>query len=132
VALRPLEVHAQQHLRPVGGLGAARARADRQDGVLGVVVAGEQEEGPLALELRAQGVSLSLEVRERLGVGRIGEEVQQLLEVGGALLESPPQGDLVAQALGLAGDLLRRTLVVPEAGLDGSRVELCDALFLGG
>jgi hypothetical protein len=132
VALRPLEIHAEQHLRPVGGLGAAGARADGQDGVLGVVVTGEQEEGPLALELRAQGVGLALEVRERLGVGRISEKVEELLEVGGALLEGSPQGDLVAQPLGLAGDLLRRTLVVPEAGLDGTRVEIRDALFLGG
>jgi hypothetical protein len=73
-----------------------------------------------------------LEVRERLGVGRIREEAQQLLEVDGALLERPPEGDLVAQALGLAGDLLGGTLVVPEAGLDRTRVELRDELFLGG
>ena len=132
MALRPLEVHAQQHLGPVGGLGAAGPGADRQDRVLRVVVAREQEQGPLALELHAQAVRLALEVREHLGVGRFGEEIQQLLEVHGALLEGTPEGDLVTQALGLAGDLLGGPLVVPEAGLDGARVELRDALLLGG
>jgi hypothetical protein len=127
-----LEVHAQQHLGPVGGLGAAGPGADRQDGVLGVVVAREQEEGSLALELHAEGIGLALEVCERLGIGRLREEIQQLFEVDGALLERSPEGDLVAQALGLAGDLLGGTLVVPEAGLDRTRVELRDALFLGG
>ena len=33
--LRPAEVHPQQHLRPVLGVGAARARVDRDDGVAG-------------------------------------------------------------------------------------------------
>jgi hypothetical protein len=132
VALGPLEVHPQEHLGPVGGLGAARAGADRKDGVLRVVLAAEQEERPLALELRGQGGGLPLEVRLRLGVGRLGEEVEELGEVVGALLERAPERDLLAEALGLAGDLLRLALVVPEPGLDRSRVQLGDAAFLGG
>ena len=59
VALAPAQVHALQHLRPVRGLGTAGARADRDDGVLGVVLAAEEEEGPLALELGAQGIGLA-------------------------------------------------------------------------
>jgi hypothetical protein len=127
VALRPLEVHPEQHLGPVRGLGAARARADREDRVLAVVLAGEQEEGPLALELLAEGVRLALEVGGGLVVGRLVQEIQQLLEVGRTLLEFPPQGDLLAQALRLAGDLLRGALIVPEAGLDGPRIEAREA-----
>ena len=37
----------------------------------------------------------------------------------------------VAQAVGLAQDLLRGALVVPEPGFLGQRVELGDARFLG-
>ena len=54
VALAPAQVHALEHLGPVGGLGAAGARADRDDGVLRVVLAREQQQRALALELGAQ------------------------------------------------------------------------------
>jgi hypothetical protein len=123
VAFGPAEVHPEEHLRPVRGLGAAGARADRQDGVLGVVLAGEQEERALALELGAQGVRLALDVRFRLGIRRILEQADELLEVGGALLQRSPEGDLVAQALGLPQDLLRGALVVPEARYGCAPVE---------
>jgi hypothetical protein len=132
VALAPAEVHALEHLRPVGGLGAAGAGADGEDRALGVVLAGEQQEGALALELGAQGVGLAGEIGLRAGVRRVREQVEELLEVGGPLLEGPPGVDLVPQALRLADDLLRPTLVVPEAGLDRAGVELRDARFLGG
>jgi len=131
VALRPLEVHPQQHVRPVGGLGAAGAGADREDRVLRVVLAAEQEQRALALELRGQGGGLTLEVGLRLGVGGVCEELGELGDVVRALLDRAPEGDLLAQALGLAGDLLRLALVVPEPGLDGAPVELGDADFLG-
>jgi hypothetical protein len=132
VALGPLEVHPQEHLRPVGCLRAARARADREDGVLGVVLAAEQEERALPVELGGESGRLPLEVGLGLGVGGVGEQVQQLDEVVGALLDGAPERDLLAQPLRFAGDLLRRALVVPEAGLDRTRVELGDARFLGG
>ena len=38
----PAQVHAQEHLGPVLGVGAARARVDRDDGVAGVVLAVEE------------------------------------------------------------------------------------------
>jgi hypothetical protein len=132
VALGPAEVHPQEHLRPVGRLGAAGTRADRDDGVLRVVLAVEQEEGPLALELGLQGAGLALDVGLGLGVGGVGEQVEELGQVVGPLLERAPQGDLLAQALGLAGDLLGGALVVPEPGLDRAGIELRDARLLGG
>jgi hypothetical protein len=132
VALRPAQVHAQEHVGPVGGLGAAGTRADGHHGVLRVVLAGEQEERALALEVRAQRLGLAVDVGLGLGVGRLGEQFDQLLDVGDALLERAPELDLLAQALGLADDLLRGALVVPEPGLDDARVELRDAGLLGG
>lgn len=41
VALRPAGVHAVEHLHPVLGLGAARARVEGQDGVVGVKLPGQ-------------------------------------------------------------------------------------------
>ena len=51
MALGPAQVHPQEHLGPVGRLGAAGAGADRQDRGALVVLAGEQERGPLAVEV---------------------------------------------------------------------------------
>ena len=42
LALRPAQVHAQQHFRPVLRFGAARARLDGEDGVQAVAFAGKQ------------------------------------------------------------------------------------------
>jgi hypothetical protein len=83
-------------------------------------------------EQRRRGRRLTLEVGLGLGVGRLGQQLGELGDVVRALLDRAPEGDLLAQALGLAGDLLRLALVVPEPGLDGARVELRDADFLGG
>ncbi len=50
VALRPAQVHAQQHLGPILALGAAGAGVDGHDGAARVVLAGEQHGGFQALE----------------------------------------------------------------------------------
>jgi hypothetical protein len=126
VALAPAQVHPQEHVGPVGRLGPARAGADRHDRVLGVVLAREQEQRALARELRPERVRLTGEVSLRVGIGRVGEQLLELLEIGHAPFEGPPGLDLVAQALGLADGLLGRSLVVPEPRLDRTRVELRD------
>jgi len=41
VALRPAQVHAQEHLGPIAGVGAPGAGVDGNDGVGGVVLAAE-------------------------------------------------------------------------------------------
>ena len=50
-ALRPAQVHAQQHLGPVLRLGAAGARMDRDDGVLAIVLAAEHLLGLAGVDL---------------------------------------------------------------------------------
>ncbi len=84
-ALRPAQVHAQQHLGPVLRLGAAGARMNRDDGVLAIVLAAEH-----LLDLA--GLHFLVERVERLrelGVDRLarlgpfdehGEVVALLLE----------------------------------------------------
>jgi hypothetical protein len=131
VARRPAEVHPQEHLRPVGGLGAAGARADRDHGAVPVVLAGEQEQGPLPLEVLAERSDVPLELGFQLGVRRLGEELRELSGRLGARLEAAPRVDLVAEALGLLQDGLGRPLVIPEPGFLGLRIELGEAAFGG-
>ena len=64
-----------------------------------------------------------LDVGLGLGVGALAQQVGELEEVGGALLQRLPEGDLLAQALGLAQDALGGALVVPEAGFTRAGVE---------
>ena len=42
VALPPAAVHAQQHLGPVLGLGAARTGMEGENGIVFIILAGEQ------------------------------------------------------------------------------------------
>jgi hypothetical protein len=132
VALRPAQVHPDEHLRPVRGLRAADAGDDVQDGALRVVLAGEQEGGPLPLERLAEGVRLAIELRSELGVIAFGEQVEDRGEVVRARLEVAPRGELRAVAVRLAEDLLRGALVVPEPGFLGPRFERGEGVFLGG
>jgi hypothetical protein len=94
------------------------------------VLAREQEGGALAAEVGLEGRGVALDLRFELGVRRLIEQLDGRPEVGGAGPELLPQGDLGAEAVGLAEDLLGGPLVVPEAGLEGQRVELGDAGLL--
>jgi hypothetical protein len=132
VALRPAQIHAQEHLRPVGRLGAACARADRQERRALVVLAGEEQRRALRLEGPCQGVGFAVQLALEVGVVALGEEVEERDDVVGPVLQATPRGDLRAQAVGLAEDLLGGALVVPEAGLERLRVEPLKGRFLGG
>ena len=121
VALGPAQVHAQEHLRPVGGLGAAGAGADGQERVALVVGSGEEEHRALPFVVGAQGVGLGIDLGGQLGVG-LGE-LGDLLEIVRSLEQSAPEGELLAQPIGLAHDALRFLGVVPEVGCAGGLFE---------
>jgi hypothetical protein len=123
VSLGPAQVHPQEHLRPVRRLGAARAGRDREHRVLGVVFAAEEKKGPLPLEVRPEGLALALDLGGDLLIRGFVEQREQLRQVAGALLQAPPESDLLAKALSLTEERLRGALVVPEAGIGGSPVE---------
>ena len=129
--LRPAQVHPQEHLGPVGGLGAAGARADGQDGVAIVVLAGEQEGGPLADDVLLEGGGVAGQLGFEFGVGAFVEQLERRLQVLGAGGEGSPGGDFLAQAVRLAEDLLRAALVVPEPGFLGQCLEFGDPCVLG-
>ena len=123
MALGPAQVHPQEHLGPVGGFGAARAGADRQQGVATVVLATEEEvpsgDGVLGVELGGLGG----DVRQEALVAFILPQLQQLEGGLGARFEVAPQRQLLAQPLCLPQHLLRGALVIPETGLTVARVE---------
>jgi hypothetical protein len=130
MALGPAQVHPEQHVGPIRGLGAACPGADGQDRRAVVVLAREQQGRALAREVGLERGGVALELGLELGVGGLGEQLDGGLEVGGARLEALPGLDLGAQAVGFAKDLLCGSLVVPEAGLERQGVELRDAFVL--
>jgi hypothetical protein len=128
--LRPAEVHPEEHLRPVGRLGAAGARADREERPAVVVLAGEQELRPLPTEVRLEGRRLALQLGGELRVAGLVDELERGEEVVDPLLEPAPELDLLAEAVGLAKGLLGDPLVIPEVGFRGQRLELGEAALL--
>jgi hypothetical protein len=129
MALRPAQVHAQEHLGPVGRLGAAGPGADGQQRGALVIGPREEERGPLALVIGAQRIGFVVDTGRQLGValGQLGE----LLEVVGASGQGLPRLELFAQPASLAQDALGLSLIVPEAGRAGGCVEGRQAVGLG-
>ena len=78
-ALRPAQVHAHEHLRPVLRLGAARSRVDGDDRVLRVL-------GPREDDLELEGLEL------------FREALETLLDLGGEALVAGLGGHLPEQA----------------------------------
>jgi hypothetical protein len=131
MALGPAEVHPEEHLGPVGCLGAACAGADREDRRPLVVLAIEEQLRPLSGEVPFEGRVFPIELGAELGIVRLLQELDGGLEVGRAGEETGPQLDLGTEAVGLSEDLLGAALVVPEAGFAGQRLQLCEARLSG-
>jgi hypothetical protein len=95
------------------------------------VLAGEQQRRSLASEvlLERRGVLVDLGLQARIGL--LVQQVDGRLEVIGTRAQSLPDIDLGTEAVGLAEDLLRGALVVPEPGFERQRVELPDTLSFG-
>jgi hypothetical protein len=88
----------------------------------------------LALQLIVAGERLVLGIHTgcHLVVAGLGGQVSQLDQVAGARLEASPGGDVLAQRLGFAQDLLGLALVIPEAGLGAPAVEVREASLSSG
>src|SRR4029079_14537173 len=71
-----------------------------------------------------------IELGGQLRVRGLLDELEGRKEVVDPGLEAAPELDLGSEAVGLAEDLLRAALVVPEPGLAGQRLELGDTPFL--
>jgi hypothetical protein len=129
MTLGPAQVHAQEHLRPVGRFRTTGAGADRQERRTLVVLAREEEGGPLTREVRVERREVAFELGLEFGVGGLVEQFDRGEQVVGAGQELLPRRDLAAQAVGFAQDLLRGSPVVPEAFPLGLCLYLGDACF---
>ena len=110
--LGPAQVHAQQHLGPVLGVGAAGSGADRDDRVAAVVRAAEQARLLELGEPRLDRAQLRVEFVGELGVLR--RHLGELAEVTDVGLE-PPEGLEPALGAGVrCGDRGGALLIVPE------------------
>jgi hypothetical protein len=122
-----VEVHAQQHLGPVLGLGAAGAGVDLDEAVLRVVLAVKQglQLDPLAASFEVGQRAVGL-VDGRGVVGLLAELVHRadVLDVAQHRVDRVHH-DL--QRLQLGDDRLGLFLVVPEVGLAHLRFELFSA-----
>ena len=123
VGLGPAQIHPQEHLRPVGRFGAARAGADREDGRPGIVLAVEEELGAGLPEVLLEAGGIAVELTIELGVAGFLDQLDEGQKLVRASQETGPQVDIGAQAVGLAEDLLGGPAVVPEVGFLGQRVE---------
>ena len=79
------------------------------------------------LQVRGLAIDVGLGVRIRALI----EQAEQLDEIVGALLEAPPERDLIAQAFGLAQDGLGSALVIPEGRIGRSRIQNGQSRVLG-
>src|SRR6266496_1681679 len=118
---RPAQVHAQQDLGPVLRVRAARVGLDRDGGVAGVVLAGEERVLLEALELAAERDDARLDV-----VGETLVELEQLLRVLVLVREPVVSLEAFRDARVLGADGGSALLVVPESRLP----ELCFELNL--
>ena len=126
VALGPHVVHAVEHARPVLRLGAARAGVEGEDGVVRVILAGQQRLEPHGFERLLEAVKFALEVGQHRVVvlfdGHLAHG-QHILpragELGVAIELVLERLDALLHALAVFG-------VVPEAVLRALFLELFD------
>ena len=115
VALGPAGIHPVQHLRPVLGLCAACAGVEGEDGVVAVVLAGEQGGQTALADLLFQRVVALHHVVQLGGIVLLlchFAQGQGVLPLGNQLVML---FDLVLQALYLTAHLLAALQIVPEA-----------------
>ena len=115
LALRPLQVHAEQHLDPVLGLDAPLPHRDRDHGVVRCVLIREQQVELARPQLRGHRRALLGHLLSQLGI--VLRQLVELHEVASAPLETVPSVNEVAVLRGLARELTRVVGIVPDAGL---------------
>ncbi len=91
--LGPAQVHAQQHVGPVLGLGAARARLDVQIGVIGIHLAGEHAPELELLEVGLEVFQLAAHLVDGIRVLFHLGQFEQITAVIQALLQSVDGAD---------------------------------------
>ena len=121
-ALRPAEIHPQQHLRPVLRFGPAGAGVDRDDGVALVVLAAEHLADLGALHLPAQVDESRREVSGYV-LALLGP-LEQHGEIVGLAAQRLGEIEVLLQPAAPLQHALRGGLVVPEVRRGGLPLQL--------
>ncbi len=129
-ALGPLDVHAKQHLRPVLGLGAARAGMNGHDRVGQVVLAAEHLARFRSVDFLLELVERAREIAGDL-FARPGP-FDQHADVVAAPLERLEKGAIFFEPPPALHHLLRPVLVAPEVGGRGARLYFGELLVESG
>ena len=122
----PVLVHTDEHGSPVHGLGAAGAGMEAEDGIVAVVLTGQQGAERLAIQLHFKGGKALLHLgEEALVLHLLGH-----LDGGDHVLvhgvQSAVVGNLVLQLLGALQHLLALGRIVPELRLGGLLFQFLD------
>ena len=129
-AIRPAQVHAQQHLRPVLGLGAARAGLDVQERATRIHLAGKhahQLELPDAL-LELASVAIDFRVAGLVALGL--DELQQLGRLRQAASDLVEFTDRGREPGTLTAEFLRSLRLVPDRRVAELAIEFFQPLAL--
>ena len=131
LSLGPARIHAHQHLRPILGLGAARASADLELGVAEIVRSRQERPQAKGRELLAQHRRLALDFGAQLLVRLGGEHVLELRRALDARCDRVERIDPRLDGLDLLDDGLRTLLIVPEARCRHPVLETPQRIALG-
>ena len=120
-ALGPAQIHPQQHLRPVLGLGPSGARMDGHDRILAIVLAAEHFLDLAGLHFLIERLERLTELRVHgfAGFGPFDEHG----EVVALLPEGFDEGAILIESPAALKHFLRLGLVFPEIGRRGARLE---------
>ncbi len=117
VLVGPAQVHAQQHVGPVLGLGAAGTGLDVQVGVVGVHLAAEHAAELELLEDLAQAFDFGGDVVHGAFVVLLDRHVEQVAGVGQAAGQLIQGLDDLRQLRALAAEILGVLRVAPDVGV---------------
>ena len=123
--LAPAQVHAEQHLRPILGLGAAGTSLDVEKGAGGIHLAGEHPAELQRAEPLPERGYVGIDLGDGLGVGFLlgqGEQRPGVIEAGVEAIETL---DDPSEARALAAQRLRPGRLAPYVG----QLELAVDLF---
>ena len=126
--VRPLHVHAVEHLRPVLRLGAARAGVERQNGVAVVVFAGKERRESRLLHIGFELFVALFELGQQARVVHLRSHVDQRKQIVARGNELFVAVDLILELLGAHLVFLRAFQIVPEAVLMGLQLEALELL----
>ena len=130
--LRPAGVHAEEHLRPVLRLGAAGPGVDGEDGVLPVVIPGQDDRQLEVLQLLPKALEARLDLRLEALVTLLEGHLPEGTDVCELARELPRPPDQAREVVALADEPLGAPGVVPESRGRHLRVDGGDARLLRG